>query len=474
MKLTNELTFNFLFLSLIPLQIYFVSGVTQERTSEVIVTVTMQYNDAISKKEEFSSVAHLTCLAPPLSIVTKGNCCLEMAYAVESLCNNNNNDPLFASLPQHSICRKNDFRKWCMTVAAPIPSMELDNEYDSKLQFFYLPTVYIAVPNINENMADNSLTMETNKYNGLFQQFSFWRKSNKWFQNTDISSPFQSLNYTFIALENEIVSNATNMPKFDLIDAYYENFEGTLTGFMDSTLSENGGMHRHNKHKVVFSVADKFITQIDGEMIILQPISEEVFISVDDPFDKNVEDACTISLLTKSQELLKIGNGFISCNVELIMAPGTHINIEQPSFNSIQHVLKFRISFRLDKIDELEVLASVQIQFTTVVHVRYPSPIVQNLSQPSGEKGKGLVKLYTPSPFFYKGNIKTVSSSTNDGSNLKREFSLKVPFKKGISYIDAPSGHGSHYEFVVLLTLVFALLGAVSILKDLSKVTIWC
>ena len=63
-----------------------------------------------------------------------------------------------------------------------------------------------------------------------------------------------------------------------------------------------------------------------------------------------MEDACSIVFFTKSHELLKIGNLFISCSMELIIASGTHISIEQLSFKSIQHVLKYRIFSKSDEI----------------------------------------------------------------------------------------------------------------------------
>ena len=42
-----------LFLSLISLQIYFLSGVTQEREYIAIFTITIKYNDTISRKFNF-------------------------------------------------------------------------------------------------------------------------------------------------------------------------------------------------------------------------------------------------------------------------------------------------------------------------------------------------------------------------------------------------------------------------------------
>ena len=135
--------------------------------------------------------------------------------------------------------------------------------------------------------------------------------------------------------------------------------------FLSHSISQTGGMHRHMDHTLQITVPQG-LRQWEATVYVLLYITSDVFVDVDDPFDTNTihcsmaATQCHVSLFHPTNDT--------TIHTPLI------IDIEQPSFVSPPHVLLVQVHVATQTYN----VGTIQLHFTTKLHVRYPPPIQSN------------------------------------------------------------------------------------------------
>jgi len=401
-------------------------------------------------KDEFYassySSLHLTCFANQDNFqLSKEECCMGLFKTVENVCE--------VGKIAKNVCNLfslNDiFEERCNLVIAPVsPSYNKPSNY--------FPIYYMTLSISESDSASIPLGSEVNpmmKKNRFHQYIGRGSNSFAGKEENIVHSPFHAV------MEEDVNQS---------------NGEG-LIGMITSTLSPEGGMHRRYKHKIsLHQSGEKEISgHIFGNIEVLLPITEGVFIDLDSPFDDHIENACNLYYTitkTKSNEnsQQRLQNKGARCQVDSVIVPNANIDIEQPSFVSPQHVVTFRISFDFDG-DISETLLSLDIEVTTMLHLRYPAPVLKE----QGYQKPGFATLSVDPAYLYGGSVNIGSSK--DESALKFDIVLDTSFDNNTNLLslEVAAGFDDHYNFVAAATVIVSFIGAFSMLKDLSKVTVW-
>eukprot|EP00957_Ditylum_brightwellii_P003675 278585-Ditylum_brightwellii.AAC.1 len=219
-------------------------------------------------------------------------------------------------------------------------------------------------------------------------------------------------------------------------------------------MKEDGGMHRHYHHEMKVDIpssssslpsatTDDIKTSIiqNGIITTYHPLSQGVYIDVDDPFvldgynsHLNEDNMCIISMITNASTTTTNAVSY-SCQLKLITTPNEIIDIEQPSFVSPQHVVgvEIRISNvvvstatdddvtalrnnRKEEEDEEDDKMTIKIEYGTRVHVRYPEPNIVSddgnddaiMNHMPSLVSPSFVSVHVPKPMLYSGSFQVM------------------------------------------------------------------
>lgn len=233
-----------------------------------------------------------------------------------------------------------------------------------------------------------------------------------------------------------------------------------------SSISESGGMHRAHSHRVVLSMGELIgagASEAKGNVTVLLPLSEGLFMDIDDALQNDGECAIT-----------SVGG---ECNAEVIDLPrGVVVDIEQPSFASRQHVLAIRVSFQLRDLHHQSHLPDIALEFTSNLHLRYQAPF---LTTEMKKRHKRMVPVYVPSTFIGGGYAVVVKKDgQDDGENDRTITSLYYsigggPVQRTALIVEAATGHDGDYIFVVTATLFASVFGSFVMIREFSVVSRW-
>ena len=407
----------------------------------------------------------------------KSGCCKQLRYSVNYLCDHPESSTFSSSLPS-SLCmqlQKNEMlqgQAQCEHMAAPMPKLS-NNIHDGgiisldKFQVILEPSVYFTL------RAKISFEKKRIVGRGKANAFSLVQYNNHkggiWSKYLDPYSP----------LEIEKGNEGQDVP------AVCKENDNPISVVMESSLSEKGGMHRAFKHTIALQttadhVSKKFNGTIHGEVNVILPQSQDIFLDMDDPFQKGERGACSMVIGNRPisvQKTVLTGN----CNVSLVSVPHLVIDIEQPAFVSPQHVVALKIEFEGYVPNGFKLLGNkggyieIALAVTTNLHFRYPLTS-------GNDDSNNLVPVHVPTPFLYDAkligtdgilSVQSVQNchKTSKGVAFKSGIGVSGSWEKGIMEIAA--GHDKHYGYVMIITVLVSLIGAWRILFDMSKVSSW-
>ena len=231
----------------------------------------------------------------------------------------------------------------------------------------------------------------------------------------------------------------------------------TRSASVQSTLSEDGGMHRIITH--VVSVQTPFTSTIpstwNGTIDMLLVVPEDFFMDMDDPLEGIV---CP--------------NVASDCGVEYHLVTNDVVDIEQPAFDSPQHVVRIELKCLFHQRQQES--SSFQIEFATKIHTRYPMPVAGrsiHTSEAIGDPSMR-VRIGLPAPRI-TGGTWTYAHMNKQPSTWRIQEAVEQQDGETWLSTTVPAGSEEDYPLVTIVTLVFALLGAALTLRDLSLVSNW-
>jgi len=290
-----------------------------------------------------------------------------------------------------------------------------------------------------------------------------------------------------------------------------------------SILSQAGGMHRLMKHQIVVpfesivNILQQEQKQQDATIstssvtlraFFLLLIPSDMFMDVEDAFETgHHDDAWNVQLVTDNGVVVPSSfpsddNNYYGLSLAYHQDNNSNsnsnskntINIEQPAFDSPQHAVGISLEFTLsdksvrsilqqEEAMTLMVDTNLVIQFSTKVHLRYPAPVER------GDESLYRPVLMTP-PLWLSGVLQSSSSSslftTNTplmvGSTTKKWnwFGYHPPSSFSASSAAAAastttttwvaSANKVDFVWVASLTVVFSVLGAITLGYEISKI----
>ena len=285
----------------------------------------------------------------------------------------------------------------------------------------------------------------------------------------------------------------------DINDDECNGTKRTLTAHVHSELSEEGGMHRQLHHVVMVESPTPVVSSSSSSTVLTSSASLYLFLVLPEDFFMDMDDP--IEGGKTQQECAVYNDATIPCSIEYHLVDGEVVDIEQPAFDSPQHVVGIELSFNATLLgvqDNPPASMSVSspswltLRFTTKVHTRYPTPVntFENKNPPwsttTRQKSIGL-----PNPRVVGGHWKWKDKVATDNTvfffqedeNAKRRFEGEDPGDSSSAGIDwniptwlpttVAAGSQDDYPWVVLGTLLCSLVGAAITLRDLSLVSHW-
>ena len=463
----------------------------QDTSSTPTVAVTVQRSATTSKSSYV--IAHAVCFGDSNNVpaceeddpiddgdsveIAATACCDAMKRAVRFLClqiqTNTGEGYMYDSssflLVNHSICRGLDTSADDSTVATSWEQSctehiaSIPNYYSPGVEFGILedelmaPTHMLSIWEEETGSAsisagggtsgdDDAATLHTCSFGLIGEQF-VWDEMNggRWHSST--SSPF-----LISSLEDDA-------------DAFLTPEQSSsIPARIIASLSESGGMHRSHNHRVVLSMGEVIGaggSEAKGNVTVLLPLSEGLFMDIDDALQNDGE--CTITSMGGE------------CKAEMIDLPrGVVVDIEQPSFASRQHILAIRISFQLRDLHHQSHLPDVALEFTSNLHLRYQEPLLTT----EMEKRNGrMVPVYIPSTFVgggYTVVVKKDGQGGSDGDRTAVYYSINGgQVQRNARIVEAATGHDGDYGFVVAATLFSSVFGSFVMIREFSVVSRW-
>ena len=247
-----------------------------------------------------------------------------------------------------------------------------------------------------------------------------------------------------------------------------------VASIISSALENKGGMHRlyHQKVHVVspsFHSAPKnkkresYVFHSFGTIILFLPISDGIFIDVDDPLLLQPSSCNLHPILEQNDASMKYDSTSF-CEVSLDKDDATTIDIEQPTFASPQHVLVFHLKFEVfgtihtSKKGQQRNKIMFDMDFSPSLHLRYPIP----------NQSTNYQTVYLAKPFINSGIY-------NSHLGLHTHSYPIIPnhdHTRGIT-VQVPTGLYSHFFIVSATTTSISILGTLVSLRYLSKVSVW-
>ncbi|KAL3827349.1 hypothetical protein ACHAXA_003083 [Cyclostephanos tholiformis] len=315
-----------------------------------------------------------------------------------------------------------------------------------------------------------------------------------------------------------------------------------LRGRVEGGLTpDDSGMHRafRQKMRVLLDVQEaggggRYLRLIVNSTILL-PISEGIFVDADDPllerypemdgtvrgkhcgmfirdnyYDGYHNNDTTSSTTTTITTTIWDGLSYSSeCDIEFVHPE--IIDIEQPSFASRQHVVAYRIGGvalvdlpptppRRDDDDgsssrivgERWTFLEIVIEYGTMLHVRYPPPIVRSVL---GKNDDGLVDVIVRHPVLYSASANLEHVGDDDGGSsiggrllayslIVNDFDKDHDWKLSTASLHLPPpdpifirvavGMDADYWLVTLATMTSAIIGGMLVIWSLDSISVWC
>jgi hypothetical protein len=257
-----------------------------------------------------------------------------------------------------------------------------------------------------------------------------------------------------------------------------------LFGIAEGTLSNEGGMHRSFDQTVRFSFVDlpssneaRYRMKLNATVLL--PITESVFIDADDPliveYEKGSPDGfkCRAKFVFNGTPALDTHTLEKECDIQFTSSEV--IDIEQPSFASRQYVVVYHISGSWDfDYSHHKGAEGLELYFDygTTLHIRYPSPIINQTSHQDG-----LVPIVIQQPTLY--------SATADFQCLTLDSSLKYILQTDVTasdkkwdvpqpiIINVAAGINDNYWWVTLITMSAAIIGGIVVIKSMDSLSQW-
>jgi hypothetical protein len=219
-----------------------------------------------------------------------------------------------------------------------------------------------------------------------------------------------------------------------------------LNAFVASTLSSVGGLHREWQHQFTVSFGAE-ITAVETGYLTLEyllHVGSDVFV--------NVEDAVQILTLP----FLDDDDLRSRWNISIQHDPYRVIDQEEPAFVSPQHVVLVQLQGPMTRhpgADQPMVFETV-----TKLHLRYPEPLDQGTCN--------FVQFPLMPP-----NLLQASFVTASGQRYQQHGSV-LPRAPPVGVWIA-TGRASDYIWVVTVSVLASVVGAVVILRDLHPIATW-
>jgi hypothetical protein len=289
------------------------------------------------------------------------------------------------------------------------------------------------------------------------------------YKGVDAFSPFHLNGYMPSGLDND-EKNERRYPLF---------------GSAEGILSNEGGMHRPFGQSVHFSFVNlpsnnEARYRLKLNATVLLPITESVFIDADDPFiveyEKGFPDGvkCRAKLVASGAPLAS-DSPTLDKECDIQFTSSEVIDIEQPSFASRQYVAGYHISvslvFDLSHQKRTEGL-ELEINYGTTLHIRYPSPII-NQTDVEG----GLVPIFIQQPILYSAiadvHCLTLDCARQRKYNLQTDVTGKKWDVPQPIIIKIAAGTHADYWWVTILTMSAAVIGGIVVIKSMDSVSQW-
>ena len=337
-------------------------------------------------------------------------------------------------------------------------------------------------------------------------------------QTIQTISPYHMYNNNNIKTTQMIVDDSSSSSS-----SSSSNILNSTSTVVTSNLGRDGGMHRLFHHSFQPIPTDD-VNHNDLKKIsfyLFVTIPQGMFIDLDDPFEaasgssftkvdessatasstkmnknnkNNVDDdnssfgssassTSTFVVTTtryrpeeKYIEELKLSNNtnndVMISSFRIRLHSATICDIEQPAFDSGQHILIWEI----DNIEVLAPLSSLSnnnkhipvltpfpvIKFATKVHLRYPRP-----------SSSMEVYIDLPQPFLLSSSSST-SQSEPINEKQQQQHSTNSGWTIGSSErVWVAAGHDHDHDYIMIMTISVCLIGVVIMLWDISIVSLW-
>lgn len=195
--------------------------------------------------------------------------------------------------------------------------------------------------------------------------------------------------------------------------------------YLESELSDRGGMHRDLMHRITVEELGEISSL---SMIMALHIPADVFVNVDDLFRVEIHGV-TVRLVT----------------LDVV------IDQEEPAFASIPHGLLVEVN--------IDTTAPRIFEFITKIHIRYPMPLA------SFEANSAYRLVTIPPPFL----LSALHTSKHARTSIQIHGNSKqLPLQLWVA-----AGYQDDYQLALFITVVVAMVGAAVMLLDISRVSIW-
>jgi hypothetical protein len=222
-----------------------------------------------------------------------------------------------------------------------------------------------------------------------------------------------------------------------------------------SMLSDSGGMHRllrvvitsHLPPGMKSTSGKTGLWELDMSSLFYLPSG--VFVNVQDAFD-HPHDART------------------NLRLQLITVEDAIIDEEQPEFSSPSHAVLVRIQATIDEAQfPLKCETQHSLSFGMKLHLRYP-PSIATI-------GDSFSRLVIPSPYLLSGTLRrtTTGSEAYWWTPLQRDFVAGSQMAPQLHAAWVSAGKQFDAGFVMVVTLLVLLGGAMSMGSGISKIVVW-
>lgn len=233
---------------------------------------------------------------------------------------------------------------------------------------------------------------------------------------------------------------------------------------LESELSELGGMHRDLRHRITIKTASRSNIKEEHNSSSTAKISMIMALHILSDLFVNVED------------LFRFETSGISA--ELVPTENVIIDQEEPAFVSPPHGLLVHVTVEQSAVAAAAAIAAATtatFEFVTMLHVRYPLPFSANETD-----SFRLVVLPPPrlliatlvwgdrdpdADVMYE-NVHILFSPPNSAPHQQQD-------QRRLLSLWVAAGHQADYQFTLGITLLTAVVGAIIMLRDISRVASW-